>query len=73
MYIHVFNSNRYPRLRYVDVSDSPVAGLLKALFLKAEQTVVSSMKGTLKLLNVATALTLRVLLINSENPCRIVL
>ena len=25
MYIHVFNSNRYPRLRYVDVSDSPVA------------------------------------------------
>ena len=25
MYIHVFNSNRYPRLRHVDVPDSPVA------------------------------------------------
>ena len=25
MYIHVFNSNRYPRLRHVDVLDSPVA------------------------------------------------
>ena len=25
MYIHVFNSNRYPRLRFVDVPDSPVA------------------------------------------------
>lgn len=24
MYIHVFNSGRYPRFRYVDVSDSPV-------------------------------------------------
>ena len=25
MYIHVFNSNRYPRIRYSDVPDSPVA------------------------------------------------
>lgn len=24
MYIHVFNSNRYPRFRYTDVPDSPV-------------------------------------------------
>lgn len=25
MYIHVFNSNRFPRIRYTDVSDPPVA------------------------------------------------
>ena len=25
MYIHVFNSSRYPRIRYSDVPDSPVA------------------------------------------------
>lgn len=25
MYIHVFNSRRYPRFRYSDVPDSPVA------------------------------------------------
>lgn len=25
MYIHVFNSNRYPRFRYSDVFDPPVA------------------------------------------------
>lgn len=25
MYIHVFNSSRYPRIRYTDVPDSPVA------------------------------------------------
>lgn len=25
MYIHVFNSHRYPRIRYSDVSDPPVA------------------------------------------------
>lgn len=25
MYIHVFNSNRYPRIRYTDVFDPPVA------------------------------------------------
>lgn len=24
MYIHVFNSSRYPRIRYTDVFDSPV-------------------------------------------------
>lgn len=24
MYIHVFNSNRYPRIRYTDVFDPPV-------------------------------------------------
>ena len=25
MYIHVFNSSRFPRIRYTDVPDSPVA------------------------------------------------